>query len=61
MNGCLVSSESEAAERLAHALRDAQLRDTMGLKTTASVRERFLVVRELTDYCRIMRTLMTDK
>jgi trehalose synthase len=55
VNGYLVSSESEAAERIVQALRDPELRQTIGAAATESVRGRFLVTRELTDYCRIMR------
>jgi trehalose synthase len=61
VNGYLVSSESEAAERLVHALRNPDLRNAIGATATETVRERFLVVRELTDYCRIMRAVMIGR
>ncbi len=57
VNGYLVDSPEEAAERILRLLRDPQGAAAMGAAARESVRERFLVLRELTDYCRIIKAV----
>lgn len=50
MNGFLVASVEEAAERLVQLLPDAELRQTLGEKARETVRQRFLLTRKLEQY-----------
>jgi trehalose synthase len=50
VNGFLVSSVNEAAQRLVQLLRDHKLREQMGKRARATVAERFLLTRYLEQY-----------
>src|SRR6266498_4724319 len=50
VNGFLVSSIEEAAERIVRLLKDEKLRDEMGCKARETVRKKFLVTRYLEQY-----------
>jgi trehalose synthase len=50
VNGFLVSSVEEAAERIVELLKDKKLRDEMGRKARETVREKFLLTRYLEQY-----------
>ncbi len=50
VNGFLVSSEEEAAERIVQLLKNKSLRETMGQKAKDSVRKQFLLTRLLEQY-----------
>ncbi|MGH2685949.1 MAG: glycosyltransferase, partial [Actinomycetota bacterium] len=55
--GYLVDSSEECAERLAELLHDEPRRAEMGRAGRARVRDRFLAVRELTDYLELFASL----
>jgi trehalose synthase len=55
--GFLVDSVEQCAERLGTLLTDAELRTRMGLAGRERVRERFLSIRELEDYLRLLASL----
>ena len=55
--GYLVSSVEECAERTAALLEDAELRGAMGRAGRERVRERFLTLRELTEYLELLASL----
>jgi trehalose synthase len=50
VNGFLVSSIEEAAERIVRLLKDEKLREEMGRKARETVREKFLLTRYLEQY-----------
>jgi trehalose synthase len=50
VNGFLVASVNEAAERLVQLLNNPELRQTLGAKAREVVRERFLLTRKLEQY-----------
>ncbi|HEV8342583.1 MAG TPA: glycosyltransferase [Candidatus Binatia bacterium] len=50
LNGFLVSSVEEAADRVVHLIKDEKLRKQMGKRAKESVRERFLLTRLLEQY-----------
>ncbi|HZA37819.1 MAG TPA: glycosyltransferase [Candidatus Baltobacteraceae bacterium] len=50
VNGFLVSSIDEAAERIVRLLKDEKLREEMGRKARKSVRDKFLLTRYLEEY-----------
>src|SRR5918996_1109997 len=50
VNGFLVSSIDEAAERIVRLLKDEKLREEMGREARESVREKFLLARYLEEY-----------
>jgi trehalose synthase len=50
VNGFLVSSIDEAAERIVRLLKDEKLREEMGYKARETVREKFLLTRYLEQY-----------
>jgi trehalose synthase len=50
VNGFLVSSVEEAAERMVQLLKDKDLRENLGEKARESVRQRFLMTRLLEQY-----------
>ena len=54
VNGFLVGSVDECAERMVGLLEDEELRSRMGIAAHERVRERFLSTRELEDYCRLL-------
>jgi trehalose synthase len=57
VNGYLVDSSEACARRLVELLRDEGLRERMGRAGRERVRERFLTVRELTDYLNLLTSL----
>jgi trehalose synthase len=57
VSGYLVDSPEECAERLAKLLADPEDRRAMGAAGRERVRERFLAVRELTDYLELFASL----
>ena len=57
VSGFLVDSSDECATRLAELLRDEPRRAEMGRAGRATVRDRFLAVRELTDYLELFASL----
>jgi trehalose synthase len=50
VDGFLVSSIEEAAERIVRLLKDQKLREEMGRKARETVREKFLLSRYVDDY-----------
>ncbi len=50
VNGFLVSSVEEAAERIVRLLKDKKLREEMGNKARETVRQKFLLTRYLEQY-----------
>lgn len=59
VNGFLVSSVSEAAERIVQLVQDQALRDRMGAKARRTVRQRFLLSRLLEQYLDLMISFET--
>jgi trehalose synthase len=57
VTGFLVDSPEDCARRLVELLRDAKRREEMGRAGRARVRDRFLTVRELTDYLTLLGSL----
>ena len=57
VSGFLVSSVEECAERASELLSDPDLRMKMGRAGRERVRERFLTLRELEDYVRMLAAL----
>jgi trehalose synthase len=57
VTGYLVDSPDDCASRLTELLRDAKRREDMGRAGRARVRERFLILRELTDYLTLLASL----
>ncbi len=57
VSGYLVDTPEQCAERMAELLRDEGLRMSMGKAGRARVRDRFLSVRELTDYLELAGSL----
>jgi trehalose synthase len=55
--GYLVDSPEACAERMVELLGDEELRDGMGRAGRELVRERFLTVREVTDYLKLLGSL----
>lgn len=55
--GYLVDSVEQCAERMQELLQDPALRDEMGVAGKARVRDRFLTVREVTDYLELCSQL----
>ncbi len=54
VNGFLVASVDECADRMVGLLEDEELRSRMGRAAHERVRERFLSTRELEEYCRLL-------
>lgn len=50
VNGFLVSSEEEAAQRIVQLIKDRKLRETMGQRARETVRQKFLLTRYLEQY-----------
>jgi trehalose synthase len=59
VNGFLVSSIEEAAERIVRLIKDKKLRDQMGQKAKETVRERFLMTRYLEQYLDLFNSFET--
>ncbi|HEV8681858.1 MAG TPA: glycosyltransferase [Actinomycetota bacterium] len=57
VSGFLVDSVEECADRMHQLLTDAELRTRMGLAGRDRVRERFLTIREMEDYLRLLASL----
>jgi len=57
VSGYLVDSPEECASRLVELLHDPNRREEMGRAGRARVRDRFLTVRELTDYLTLLASL----
>ena len=61
VNGFLVSSGEEAAERIVRAVRRlAKLRDEMGRKARETVREKFLLTRYLEQYLDLFHAFLAS-
>jgi trehalose synthase len=60
VNGFLVSSVNEAAERILTLLKDEKLAHEMGRKAKETVRKRFLLTRLLEDYFDLFAGFRTD-
>ncbi len=56
VNGFLVSSIEEAADRIVRLLKDRELRDHMGKQAREKVRERFLLTRYLEQYIELFNS-----
>ena len=54
VNGFLVTSVEECADRMVRLLEDEELRSRMGRAAHERVRDRFLTTRELEDCCRLL-------
>jgi trehalose synthase len=59
VNGFLVSSIEEAAERIVRLIKDKKLRDQMGQKAKETVKERFLMTRYLEQYLDLFNSFET--
>jgi trehalose synthase len=59
VNGFLVSSVEEAADRLVHLIKDEKLRRQMGKRAKETVRERFLLTRLLEQYLDLFNSFET--
>lgn len=59
VNGYLVSSVEEAAQRIVQLLKDEELRRAMGQRARESVRERFLMIRLLEQYLDLLGSFET--
>jgi len=59
VNGFLVSSIEEAAERIVRLLKDSGLRERLGQKAKATVTERFLLTRDLEQYVDLFSSFET--
>jgi trehalose synthase len=59
VNGFLVSSIEEAAERIVLVLRDEQLRERLGKQAKESVRRHFLLTRYLEQYLDLFNSFET--
>ncbi len=59
VNGFLVSSVEEAAERTVRLIKDERLREQMGKKAKETVRERFLMIRLLEQYLDLFNSFET--
>ncbi len=60
VNGFLVSSVEEAAERIVCLLKDRKLRERIGCKAKESVRKEFLLTREIEQYLDLFRSIETN-
>jgi trehalose synthase len=59
VNGFLVSSVEEAAQRIVELIKDEQLRGRIGQKARETVRERFLTIRLLEQYLDLLNSFET--
>ncbi len=60
VNGFLVSSIEEAADRLVRLLKNPKLREDMGVKARETVRQKFLLTRYLEQYLDMMNAFETN-
>lgn len=60
VNGFLVESVEEAAERIVRLLKDNDLRESMGRQARETVRQRFLMTRLLEQYLDLFNSFETD-
>lgn len=60
VNGFLVSSIDEAAERIVRLVKDKELREQMGRKARETVRQQFLLTRYLEQYLDLFNSLEAD-
>jgi trehalose synthase len=59
VNGFLVTSVEEAAQRIVQLVKDEELRERMGQKARETVRERFLMIRLLEQYLDLLNSFET--
>jgi trehalose synthase len=59
VNGFLVSTIEEAAERIVRLIRDAKLRRCLGERARETVRERFLITRYVEEHLDLMSAFET--
>jgi trehalose synthase len=59
VNGFLVSSVEEAADRIVQLIKDEKLREQMGQSARESVRKRFLMIRLLEQYLELLNSFET--
>ena len=59
VNGFLVSSVEETAERIVRLIKDQKLREEMGKKAKETVREKFLLIRYLEQYLDLFNAFET--
>ena len=57
VNGFLVSSIDETAERIIRLLKDGKLREQLGQKAKETVRQQFLLTRSLEQYLDLLNSL----
>ena len=60
VNGFLVSSVEEAAERMVRLLKDEKLREEIGHKARETVRQKFLLTRYVEQYLDLFGTFETN-
>jgi len=60
VNGFLVSSIEEAAERIVRLVKDRELREQLGRKARETVRQQFLLTRYLEQYLDLFNSLEAD-
>ena len=60
VNGFLVSSVEEAAERIVQLIKDRELRERLGEKAKETVRQRFLLTRYLEQYLDLFNSFEAD-
>jgi len=60
VNGYLVSSVDEAAQRTIKLLKDEKLREEMGEKAKQTVKEKYLLIRLLEDYLNLLNAFDTE-
>jgi trehalose synthase len=60
VNGFLVSSVEEAAECIVKVLKDGKLREKMGRKARETVKERFLLLRNMEQYLDLFNSFETN-
>ena len=61
VNGFLVSSIEEAAERIVRLLKDKKLREELGKKARETVREKFLLTRYVENYLDLLQTFSRSR
>jgi trehalose synthase len=60
VNGFLVSSIKEAAERIVQLIKDRELRERLGHEARETVRQRFLLTRYLEQYLDLLNSFEAD-
>ncbi len=60
VNGFLVSSIEEAAERIVQLVKDRKLRERLGQKARETVRQKFLLTRSLEQYLDLLNSFEAD-